>query len=78
MPIKPSDEKRADKKLLELLVCPVTRGKLTLDREQNELISVAAKLAYPIKAGVPVMLEDEARKLTDEECLRYKKNEPVL
>lgn len=59
-------------KLLELLVCPVTRGRLAFDRERNELISVAAKLAYPVKRGVPILLEDEARALSDEEAENYR------
>ncbi|MDR1530495.1 MAG: Trm112 family protein [Burkholderiales bacterium] len=54
-----------DSKLLELLVCPVTRGRLIYDATRSELISRGAKLAYPIRDGVPVMLEDEARKLND-------------
>ena len=52
-----------DPKLLEILVCPVTRGELTYDREAGELISQSAGLAYPIREGVPIMLPDEARKL---------------
>jgi len=52
-----------DPRLLEVLVCPVTRGPLTFDREAGELISVRAKLAFPIRDGVPIMLPDEARKL---------------
>lgn len=54
-----------DRKLLEFLVCPVTRGPLTYDAERNELISKAANLAFPIHNGIPVMLVDEARKLED-------------
>ena len=50
-----------DPRLLEVLVCPVTRGRLTYDRERNELVSASAKLAFPIRDGVPVMLEHEAR-----------------
>ncbi len=56
-----------DTKLLELLVCPVTKGPLDYDREKQELISRSARLAYPIRDGLPVMLESEARALTDEE-----------
>jgi uncharacterized protein len=56
-----------DSKLLELLVCPVTKGPLTLDREKNELKSRSARLAYPIRDGIPVLLENEARTLSDEE-----------
>jgi uncharacterized protein YbaR (Trm112 family) len=52
-----------DPRLLEVLVCPVTRGRLTYDREAGELISAGAKLAYPIREGVPVMLPEEARPL---------------
>ena len=56
-----------DTKLLELLVCPVTKGPLTYDRDKQELVSRSARLAYPIRHGLPVMLENEARTLTDEE-----------
>lgn len=52
-----------DPRLLEVLVCPVTRGPLTWDREANELVSKGAKLAYPIREGVPIMLAEEARQL---------------
>ncbi|MBN8553227.1 MAG: Trm112 family protein [Caulobacterales bacterium] len=52
-----------DPRLLEILVCPITKGPLTWDREASELISKGAKLAYPIRDGVPIMLPDEARKL---------------
>lgn len=54
-----------DPRLLEVLVCPVTRGKLTFDREAGELISKGAKLAYPIRDGVPIMLPEEARSIKD-------------
>ncbi len=54
-----------DPRLLEVLVCPVTRGPLEYDREAGELISRSAKLAYPIRDGVPIMLPEEARKLDD-------------
>ena len=56
-----------DKKLLDLLVCPVTKGPLIYDKEKGELISKAARLAYPIRDGIPVMLEDEAREISPEE-----------
>ena len=59
-----------DAKLLEMLVCPVTKGPLIFDREHKELISRSARLAYPIRDGIPVMLEEDARKLTPEECER--------
>lgn len=52
-----------DPKLLEILVCPVTRGMLEYDAAHQELISRAAKLAYPIRDGIPIMLPEEARKL---------------
>jgi uncharacterized protein YbaR (Trm112 family) len=52
-----------DPRLLEVLICPVSRGPLTYDRDANELISRGAGLAYPIRNGVPVMLRDEARDL---------------
>jgi len=54
-----------DPRLLEVLVCPVTRGPLDYDREKGELISRKAKLAYPIRNGVPVMLAEEARPLEE-------------
>ncbi len=50
-----------DPKLLDILVCPVTKGPLVYDRESNELISRSAKLAYPVVDGIPVLLEEEAR-----------------
>ena len=56
-----------DTKLIELLVCPVTKGHLECDREKRELVSRSARLAYPVRDGIPVMLENEARTLTDEE-----------
>ena len=56
-----------DPKLLEILICPLTKTTLHYDREKQELISRAAGLAYPIKGGVPVMLPGEARTLSDEE-----------
>ena len=56
-----------DTKLLELLVCPVTKGPLDYDREKQELISRSARLAYPVRDGLPILLENEARPLTDEE-----------
>ena len=52
-----------DPKLLEILVCPVTKGPLIYDKAKQELVSRSARLAYPIRDGIPVMLEDEARKL---------------
>jgi len=56
-----------DKRLLELLACPVTKGPLIYDKARQELISKSARLAYPIRDDIPIMLEEEARELTDEE-----------
>jgi hypothetical protein len=56
-----------DPKLLEILVCPLTKTTLVYDRERQELISKAAGLAYPIRDGVPIMLAGEARQLSDDE-----------
>jgi uncharacterized protein YbaR (Trm112 family) len=56
-----------DPKLLEILVCPVTKGPLIYDRERQELISKKAELAFPIRDGIPVMLVEEARSLTEGE-----------
>lgn len=54
---------RVDPKLLDLLVCPLSKARLSYDRERNELVSKAAKLAYPIRDGVPIMLISEARSI---------------
>ncbi len=56
-----------DPKLLQILVCPVTKGPLIYNKTTNELISKSARLAYPVRDGIPVLLEDEARKLQDDE-----------
>lgn len=56
-----------DKKLIELLVCPVTKGSLIYQRDTQELVSRSARLAYPVRDGIPVLLEVEARTLSDEE-----------
>jgi uncharacterized protein len=56
-----------DSKLLEILVCPVCKGPLTYKKSEQELICRPCRLVYPVKDGIPVMLEDEARKLTPEE-----------
>ena len=58
-----------DKKLLSILVCPVSKAPLEYDREKQELVCKASGLAYPIRDGIPVMLEDEARQLTADEKL---------
>lgn len=59
-----------DKKLLDILVCPVCKGPLILDKEKRELLCKADRLAYPVRDDIPVMLEDEARRLTLEEVGR--------
>lgn len=59
----PADVKKADPKLLEILVCPLTKAPLDYDAEKQELISRQAGLAFPIRGGIPVMLPDAARKL---------------
>ena len=61
----PSPAITVDPKLLEILVCPLTKGPLTYDRARQELISEQARLAYPIRDGIPIMLVDEARSLDD-------------
>ena len=61
-----------DKKLLDILVCPVTKGPLVFDKKNQELISRSARLAYPIRDDIPVMLEEEARELTAEEVEQYR------
>jgi len=66
-----------DPQLLEILVCPVTKGPLIYDRERAELISLSARLAYPIHDDIPVMLEDEARPLDEEEAERLRKAHPA-
>jgi uncharacterized protein YbaR (Trm112 family) len=57
--------RKVDRKLLEILVCPLTKTTLEYDAKAQELISPAARLAYPIRDGIPIMLEDEARRLDD-------------
>ena len=61
-----------NKKLLDLLVCPVTKGPLYYDGDKQELLSKSARLAYPIRDGIPIMLEVEARDLTEEELNKVK------
>ena len=60
-----SPQTEVDRKLLERLVCPLTKGPLKYDREKQELVSEQAKLAYPIRDGIPIMLVDEARQIED-------------
>jgi uncharacterized protein YbaR (Trm112 family) len=66
-----------DPKLLELLVCPVTKGHLDYDRERQELLSRSARLAYPIRDGIPILLEDQARVLGDEELEQLPARTPL-
>ena len=61
----PTPGRRTDPKLLEILVCPLTKAKLEYDAERQELISRPAKLAYPIRDGIPIMLPEEARPLEE-------------
>ncbi len=56
-----------DPRLLEILVCPLTKGPLSYDRTRHELLSAQAGLAYPVRDGIPIMLVDEARSLSDDE-----------
>jgi uncharacterized protein len=64
---------RIDRRLLEILVCPMTKTPLVYDEARQELISRAARLAYPIRDGIPIMLQDEARPLEEEELRALKK-----
>ena len=65
LPVPAREPRRVDPRLLEILVCPVTRATLSYDAARGELISRAAKLAYPIRDGVPIMLPEEARPLEE-------------
>jgi uncharacterized protein YbaR (Trm112 family) len=69
-PLRQSYHPAMDTKLLELLVCPVTKGPLEYHPERQELVSRSARLAYPIRDGIPVLLENEARPLRDDELER--------
>ena len=64
-PPGPPRSQAVDPRLLEILVCPVTKGPLSYDRDRNELVSHQAGLAYPVRDGIPIMLPDEARSLSD-------------
>lgn len=64
-PEEPGSTSRIDPKLLELLVCPMTRGPLEYDAARQELVSRSARLAYPIRDGIPIMLPEEARALEE-------------
>jgi uncharacterized protein YbaR (Trm112 family) len=66
----PDTRAQIDPKLLEILVCPVTKTTLEYDRERQELVSRAARLAYPIRDGIPIMLPEEARKLDESELAK--------
>ena len=67
-----------DTKLLELLVCPVTKGPLDVQRDLQELWSRSARLAYPIRNGIPILLENEAPTLSDEELEQLKPRTPLV
>ena len=67
-----------DSKLLELLVCPVTKGHLDWDKERQELTSRSARLAYQVRNGIPILLENEARVLTDEELEALPPRTPLV
>jgi uncharacterized protein len=67
-----------DSRLLELLVCPVTKGPLDFDREHQELLSRSARLAYPVRDGIPVLIEEEARTLSDEELDKLPPRTPLV
>ena len=62
-----------DNNLLEILVCPVTKGPLIYDKSKQELVSLSARLAYPIRDDIPIMLESDARTLSQEEVEHYRK-----
>ena len=61
-----------DKKIMQILVCQLTKGPLIYDENKRELISLSSRLAYPIRNGIPVMLEDKARELSTDEYNEYK------
>ena len=67
-----------DPKLLELLACPVTKGHLVYDRERQELVSRSARLAYPVRDGIPILLEEQARVLTDDELEQLPARTPLV
>ena len=66
-----------DPKLLELLVCPVTKGHLDYDRERQELLSRSARLAYPVRDGIPILLEEQSRVLSDDELEQLPARTPL-
>ncbi|MEN0087131.1 MAG: Trm112 family protein [Pseudomonadota bacterium] len=59
--------------MLELLVCPLTHGRLHVDLEKGELVSPRAKLAYPVRGGIPIMLASEGREMMEDELVKYLK-----
>ena len=63
--MKKNNDKIVDPKLLEILICPVTKGPLAYDQTKQELVSKQAGLAYPIREGIPIMLQEEARKIEE-------------
>ena len=67
-----------DSKLLELLVCPVTKGHLDWEKERQELLSRSARLAYPVRNGIPILLENEARAMSDEELEDLPPRTPIV
>ena len=67
-----------DPKLLELLVCPVTKGPLLIAADKRELISRSARLAYPVRDGIPILLENEARQMTPEEVEQMPERTPLV
>ena len=69
-PHRTQAERTVDTKLLEMLVCPLTRTALEYDPDGNELVSRAARLAFPVRDGIPIMLASQARQLTDEEMAK--------
>jgi hypothetical protein len=66
-----------DKHLLDILVCPVTKGPLIYDQEHSELVSIAGRCAYPIRDNIPIMLAEEARTLTEEEATTWRAAHPA-
>jgi len=70
MAVERNAGRKVDTRLLELLACPLTRGPLRWDAEHGELVSRLARLAYPVRDGIPIMLPSEARTLSDEETER--------
>lgn len=78
MKASPDYHRIMDTKLLELLVCPVTKGPLLYQRETQELISRSARLAYPVRDGIPILLEHEARTISEEEAARPPAPSPAL